>query len=57
MVAYKITDDCVGCGTCKDSCPNEAIIDDGDVCRIDPDLCKDCGVCIDSCPTGAIIEE
>lgn len=57
MVAYKITDECVGCGTCKDSCPNEAIIDDGDVCRIESDKCKDCGVCIDSCPTGAIIEE
>lgn len=56
-MSYKITEECVGCGTCLDSCPNEAIFEDDGVCKIDPDKCQDCGVCMDSCPTGAIIEE
>ena len=55
-MAHKITDDCVGCGTCSESCPSEAIAEAGDVFKIDPDKCVDCGVCLDSCPTGAIIE-
>ena len=29
---YKITDECVACGTCLDECPNEAI-KEGDICR------------------------
>ncbi|OPY59070.1 MAG: Ferredoxin [Pelotomaculum sp. PtaU1.Bin035] len=56
-MAYKITDECLTCGTCIDSCPNEAIIEDGDAYKIDLDKCENCGVCIDSCPAGAIIEE
>ena len=24
-MAYKITDDCVACGSCADECPNDAI--------------------------------
>ena len=55
-LSYKITDECVGCGTCVDSCPNEAIAEDGDVYKIQADKCLDCGVCVDSCPTGAIAE-
>ncbi|KAF1084557.1 Ferredoxin [Sporotomaculum syntrophicum] len=55
-MAYKITDDCLACGTCKESCPNEAIIE-GDIYTIDQEKCLECGTCIDECPTGAIIEE
>ena len=32
---------CVGCGTCKDNCPVEAISQDGDKCVIDADKCVD----------------
>ncbi len=54
-MAYKITDECLACGSCLDSCPSEAIIE-GDVYSIS-DACAECGLCVDDCPTGAIIEE
>ncbi|MDN5348284.1 MAG: hypothetical protein PWP65_1848 [Clostridia bacterium] len=44
---------CTGCGTCAESCPNEAITVD-DVAVIDEDACVECGVCVDECPNGAI---
>ena len=41
-MAYKITDDCVMCGTCLSECPNQAIYE-GDVTnRINPDKCCEC---------------
>lgn len=54
-MAYKITDECVACGTCMDACPNDAIVE-GDVYKI-TDACAECGACVEACPTGAIIEE
>lgn len=53
---YKITDECVACGTCLDECPNEAI-KEGDIYEIDTEVCTECGTCIDSCPNDAIVEE
>lgn len=53
---YKITDECVACGTCADECPAEAI-KEGDIYVIDQELCTECGTCVDACPTEAIIEE
>jgi ferredoxin len=55
-VAYKISDECLACGACMDSCPVEAI-SEGDIYKIDPDKCESCGACADACPTGAIVEE
>ena len=55
-LAYKITDECVACGTCMESCPSDAIAE-GDIYVIDQDKCAECGACVDACPTGAIIEE
>lgn len=55
-MAYKITDECIACGTCLESCPADAIIE-GDLYKIDPDKCEECGSCIESCPSEAIIEE
>lgn len=55
-VAYRITDECLACGTCMESCPSEAILE-GETYKIDPEKCENCGTCIDSCPTGAIVEE
>lgn len=54
-MAFKITDECLACGSCLDSCPNEAIVE-GDVYSIN-EACAECGLCVDECPTGAIIEE
>lgn len=44
---------CTGCGTCADSCPEEAITVD-DVARVDEDKCLECGICVDECPNGSI---
>ncbi|MDW7650605.1 MAG: 4Fe-4S binding protein [Bacillota bacterium] len=54
-MTYKITDECVACGSCLDCCPSDAITE-GDVYSIS-DECAECGLCVDECPTGAIIEE
>jgi len=53
-MAYKITEDCIACGSCIDECPIEAI-SVGDIYTIDPDTCTDCGACAAACPTEAII--
>jgi NAD-dependent dihydropyrimidine dehydrogenase PreA subunit len=55
-MAYKITDECVACGTCLDTCPN-GCIEEGDIYKIKADECADCGACAEACPTGAIVEE
>lgn len=53
---YKITDECISCGTCADECPVEAISEGGDIYEIDQDICTQCGNCVDVCPVEAIIE-
>ena len=52
-MAYKISDECVACGTCIAECPSGAI-SEGDIYHIDPNLCVDCGTCAGVCPMGAI---
>ncbi len=52
-MAYKISEDCVACGTCINECPAGAI-SEGDIYKIDPNVCVDCGTCADACPMGAI---
>jgi len=52
---YKISEECVACGTCLDTCPNEAI-KEGDIYVI-TDACVDCGSCAEACPVGAISQE
>lgn len=55
-MAYIITDECLACGTCLESCPVNAICE-GEIYLIDAEICEQCGTCMDSCPAGAIIEE
>ena len=50
---FFITDSCIGCGTCVEWCPTEAI-EEGSPYHIQPDECIGCGLCCDTCPTGAI---
>lgn len=55
-MAYRITEECLACGTCLDTCPSEAIVE-GEIFLINVDKCENCGSCVDVCPTGSIIEE
>ncbi|MCL2369424.1 MAG: 4Fe-4S binding protein [Alphaproteobacteria bacterium] len=57
-MAYKITENCVGCAGCAGACPFDAIKrkDDGKF-EIDQSLCEKCGACVNTCPVDAIIAE
>ncbi len=55
-MAYKITDECIGCGACESECP-VSCISAGDVYVIDADSCIDCGNCANVCPVGAPVAE
>ena len=57
IMAYKITDACVKCGSCADNCPVEAISEGDEMYVIDADTCVSCGACCDNCPVEAIVEE
>ncbi len=57
-MAYVIDKEkCVGCGSCAEVCPAEAISEDGDHYAIDPDACLECGTCEAECPNEAISAE
>lgn len=57
MAAVIDQEKCVGCGTCKDTCPAGAIDFEGDKCKVNPDACLSCGACEGECPVGAITVE
>ena len=42
-----------GCDRCLNVCPTGAILPQGDVVSIDPDICAGCGACAAVCPSGA----
>jgi len=52
-MAYKITEDCVACGSCAATCPVSAI-QEGEPTYSINDECVECGSCAEVCPTGAI---
>ena len=56
-MAYKISEECVCCGSCISECPVSAISEGADKYVIDPDACLDCGSCAGVCPSGAIAQE
>ena len=58
IMAYKINADiCIGCGSCADTCPAEAISEQDGKYAIDADKCLDCGACAGNCPVEAIDAE
>lgn len=52
-MAYKISDDCISCGSCAAQCPVSAIHEGDGKFEIDPDKCTECGSCASVCPVGA----
>ncbi len=50
----RISDSCIGCFACMDTCPVDAIIDAGGMAQIDLTRCIRCGGCVGVCPVGAI---
>ncbi len=50
---FRITEDCIGCGTCRTGCPQKAI-DEGSPYHIRQENCLRCGRCQEKCPAGAI---
>jgi len=56
-MAYKITDECISCGACSDTCPVGCIEQGDEFYKIDADECISCGACVDSCAVSAIVEE
>lgn len=52
-MAYKIEPECIACGSCKSTCPTEAI-KEGEPYEIDAEKCIDCGSCAADCPVEAI---
>lgn len=55
-MAYTITDACISCGVCAETCPTDAISEGDSQYNIDADACVDCGACASDCPTEAIEE-
>lgn len=53
-MAYKISDDCVSCGSCVSACPVSAISEGASKYEIAADTCVDCGACAGTCPVSAI---
>ena len=52
-MAYKISDDCIACGACAESCPVNAISEGDCKYEINPDECIECGACAEACPVSA----
>ena len=55
-MAYKISSECISCGTCESECPVGAISAGDSQYEINADTCIDCGSCNGICPTEAISE-
>ena len=62
-MAYKITDDCMSCGTCEAECKNQAISEGETSYVIDSDKCTECvgnsdsPKCAEVCPVEACVPD
>lgn len=49
-----ISQRCLGCRGCRDTCPHAAITYEGEQVIIRSEICNGCGVCSEYCPGGAL---
>ena len=56
-MAYKITDDCIACGSCESECPVGCISEADGKYVIDANECVECGSCAGVCPVVAPVKE
>ena len=62
-MAFKITDECISCGSCESECPNEAISEGDEYYVIDPAKCTECvgffrtQQCAEVCPVEACVPD
>ncbi len=58
LIAYRITDDCIGCTICAQHCPADAIpMTPYEKHKIDVEKCIRCDTCRQVCPEKAVIVE
>lgn len=55
LAGARITDDCIECGACFETCSFKAI-KEGSPYSVIPEHCDDCGSCMRVCPADAILE-
>ncbi len=56
LIAYEVTDDCIGCTLCTQHCPADAIPPTPyEKHGIDPVKCVRCDACRQACPSNAIV--
>ncbi len=53
-MAYKISEECIVCGSCEVECPEGAIAMGDEHYEIDPEKCTDKAKCVEVCPVDAI---
>lgn len=53
---FKITEECIGCCSCCNNCPVDAI-EIQEKPFINQDVCIGCGACTAACPVGAIVKD
>lgn len=52
---YFITDNCIGCRSCLEVCPQDCIRQDSIPFQIEQEHCLHCGNCMKACPVGTVV--